>query len=479
MSKKCKTILFSAAALIGLLVIAAVVLVFFVDANAYRSRMEAAASSALGMQVNIDGRLGLALFPGLQITLDSVHVRNKGIDVAFARQARLGIELFPLLHKKVRFRSITLQHPRISIERDRAGTFNFEKPREKSQTTGTILPAKHFTKISLSDATLLYTDQQSGEIFEASACNLDVKQVRLGGGEHPGLMKNISFTAQLACKEARRDDFALSDLKVSAKANKGVIDLKPVTLHHFGAQGSGSIAADFSGAVPLYHVDYSLPQFRVEEFFKTQMPQKFAEGPMDFTLKLSMQGETLREMRQSGAGQIALRGENLTVNGTDLDEVFARFESSQHFNLVDVGAFFFAGPVGLVVTKGYNFANLLQESAGHSRIHKLISEWKVEHGVAQAQDVAMATNKNRMALQGKLDFVNEQFDDVTVALIDAKGCARVKQTIRGSFLKPEVEKPGILKSLAGPVLQLLEKGADLLPGDECEVFYTGSVAPPR
>lgn len=475
MSKTRKIILFSVGAPIGLLVIAAVALILFVDANAYKPRLEATASGALGMHVNVDGRLGLSFSPGLHITLDDVHIRNKGMDVAFANEARLGIYLLPLLHREIRLRSITLKQPRISIERDAAGTFNFETP----PTAGAMLPAQHLTKVSLSDATFLYTDKKSGDVFESNDCSLDLKQVRLAGGKHPGVMKHISFTAKLACKEARRNDFALSDLKVTANANKGVIDLKPITLRLFNAQGSGSIQADFSGAVPLYHVDYSLPQFRIEEFFKTRVPQKVAEGPMDFTAKLSMQGKTGKEMRQTTKGKIALRGENLTVNGTDLDEAFARFESSQHFNLVDVGVFFFAGPVGLVATKGYSFANLLRQSTGHSRIRTLVSDWTVEHGVAQAEDVAMTTDKNRIALRGKLDFVNEQFDDVTIALIDAKGCAKVKQTIRGRFEKPQVEKPNLLKTLSGPVLNLLEKGRELLPGSECDVFYAGSVAPPK
>jgi AsmA protein len=99
--------------------------------------------------------------------------------------------------------------------------------------------------------------------------------------------------------------------------------------------------------------------------------------------------------------------------------------------------------------------------------------------VAQAQDVAMATNENRIALIGKLDFVNEQFDDMTMALVDAQGCAKVRQKIRGSFQKPVVEKPSVFKSLAGPALKLLKKGRDLFPGGECEVFYAGSVAPPK
>ena len=108
---------------------------------------------------------------------------------------------------------------------------------------------------------------------------------------------------------------------------------------------------------------------------------------MDFSVKLSMQGESVAAMRQSAKGQVSLRGDNLMVNGTDFDQAFARFESSQQFNLVDAGAFFFAGPVGLMITKGYNFANMLQESAGHSQIRTLVSDWKVEHGRAQALDV--------------------------------------------------------------------------------------------
>jgi len=68
---------------------------------------------------------------------------------------------------------------------------------------------------------------------------------------------------------------------------------------------------------------------------------------------------------------------------------------------------------------------------------------------------------------------------VTIALIDAKGCAKVRQKIRGTFQKPVVEKPSALRSLVGPALRLLKKGTDVLLGGECEVFYAGSVAAPK
>ncbi|MBU1664003.1 MAG: AsmA family protein, partial [Gammaproteobacteria bacterium] len=165
--------------------------------------------------------------------------------------------------------------------------------------------------------------------------------------------------------------------------------------------------------------------------------------------------------------------------GRDLDQSFALFESSQNFSLADVGAYLVTGPLGLLLTKGYDFARVVQGTGGQSEIRTLVSDWKVEQGVARARDVAMATKENRVALRGALDLANERFADVTLAWIDTQGCAKVRQKIRGPFRKPVVERPSTLQSLAGPVLKLLKQARGLFPGEACEVFYAGSVAPPK
>jgi len=187
---------------------------------------------------------------------------------------------------------------------------------------------------------------------------------------------------------------------------------------------------------------------------------------------------TANEMKRTANGEVSLRGENLTLDGVDLDRKVSRFEASQSFNLVDVGAFFIAGPFAPLITKGYDFAGLFKGSGGSSRIRALVSDWKVERGIARAKDVAMATNENRIALTGSLDFVNERFDDVTVAVVDGEGCAKVHQKIRGPFRKPEVEEARFLQTVAGPVLKLFKQAKKLF-GGQCEVFYAGSVAPPE
>jgi uncharacterized protein involved in outer membrane biogenesis len=475
MSKSFKRIIFVIAGVIGLLILISVALLFFVDAGVFKPRLERVASEALGMEVRVGGRLGITFFPELQITLDDVHVRNREQEIASAKEANIEIALRPLLHREVRILGIGLKHPRISIKRGRDGRYNFEHL-EKAPGKR---PALDLDTLSLTDGVFLYGDEQSGEGFEAGNFNLDVRSLRIAGGNRSDLLRNLSFSAELTCPEIRTKRLMFSDVKLTCKGKDGAFALHPVTLRLFGGEGSGRVEADFSGPAPLYSVRSSLSNFRIEEYLKTISSEKLAEGAMDFSANLSMRGNTAREITQTAGGEVSLRGKNLTLYGNDLDLEFDRFESSQNFNLVDVGAFFFAGPIGLAVTKGYSFASIFQGSGGSSGIGQLFSDWKVERGIAQARDVAMATQKNRVALKGRINFVDERFDDVTIALIDARGCARVQQKIRGPFGKPVVEKPNVLISLAGPVLNLLKQAGELVTGGKCEAFYAGSVPAPK
>jgi AsmA protein len=163
----------------------------------------------------------------------------------------------------------------------------------------------------------------------------------------------------------------------------------------------------------------------------------------------------------------------------DIDALIPKYERSQNFNLVDVGAFFLAGPFGPVLTKSYNFGSLYEElQGGKGNIRMFISIWKVKRGIADATDVALATKKYRIAMKGGLNFNNDRFDNVTVAVLDKRGCAVYSQKVHGPFRKPKIEKVSILKSISGSVSNAL-KDAWKFIGGECAVFYSGSVAQPE
>jgi len=93
--------------------------------------------------------------------------------------------------------------------------------------------------------------------------------------------------------------------------------------------------------------------------------------------------------------------------------------------------------------------------------------------------VALATRKNRIAMKGRLDIVNERFAGITVAVLDPAGCARIRQRIDGPFRDPRMDKADALQSaVVGSVLDLLSPARKLIGAPACERFYSGSVPHP-
>ena len=77
-----------------------------------------------------------------------------------------------------------------------------------------------------------------------------------------------------------------------------------------------------------------------------------------------------------------LEGKNLKIYGIDLDDVIQKYKRSQQFNLADVGAVMFAGPAGLAVTKGTDFARLAFTKAGDStEVNHFVADWNMKNGV--------------------------------------------------------------------------------------------------
>ena len=475
MPKALKFFLFAVAGLLGMLMLAALAILFFVDVNSYKPRLETRLSEASAMSVAIEGNIGIKFIPQPSVTLENVRIANRGIPLAFVKKAHVVIQVLPLLQREIRYGDISTDGVRLSIARDAEGRYNYQRAPSVSQKSHPLdLP-----KISFADLVVSYTDKQSADSFESDSCSGDLTGLRHPGGA-PLLKRLTLASGQFSCGEVGGKKTAITDLKFSMVATDGVFDFKPVTMHAFGGIGSATMRVDRSAEVPAYQASFALSKFRIEEFFKMQSSGKSVSGLADFSTTLSTMGHTRREMRQSANGEMSLSGANLTLRGLDLDAQLVKFESSQNLNLIDVSALLFAGPVGLAVAKGYDFSHLAEKNGGNTPIRTVVSTWKINKGVAYANDVALATNENRLAVHGGLDFVDNEYRDVTVGLLDSSGCAKATQKISGPFKKPVTDKSAILIPI-GPLLKLLDKAKGLFSGSmgKCDVFYSGSVASPK
>lgn len=320
----------------------------------------------------------------------------------------------------------------------------------------------------------------SGDRPELRDLELDITDLSFPGEKDLGLLLRASLSGNFRCGSLKQKEFEVSDLTFAVKGERGLYNVSPVRMNFYGGAGEGSIRADLTGKVPQLKMRYYASGFSSERFLEGFSRKKIVKGEMDFFMDLETEGRNADEMKRRVRGEVLLKGENLLLYNLDLDRLLSKIEDSRSLSLVDIGAYFFTGPLGTLVTKGYNFADIAADTkGGESVILRLISKWRVKKGVAGAEDVALATKQNRLALKGDLDFVEDRFDDVTVAVLNKKGCATLTQKIYGPFRKPQVEKISVMRSVVEPVLSLVEKARRLIEGEKCTVFYAGSVKHPE
>ena len=460
--------IFAGVALLGVLAFATL------RSAASKSRLEQMASAALDMDVHIGGATHVRLFPELGVSADDVHLQRDGAELGSARQARVAVSLMSLLRGSRRIAAVELEGATLFIHQGADGRFNFQRPGNAAKSH----PEVRVTRFDLADGTLIYTTANGDTVARFDGCNLKVGDVHLAAAEKSNLLQRLSARGRGACRQIRTRDMQVTDPRSSVTADAGRFVFAPVALRAYGGEGSAELRADLSGDAPKYKLQYQLKKFRIEQWLRVFSPKEIASGEMNFTAALSLHGRTLTELKQSVDGTLSLRGQKLTLQIGDLDQDLSRYESTQQFNLVDLGAILLGGPAGVLITKGYDFARVLHGPGGASEVPQLVSDWRVENGKAQATDVAMTTAANRVALKGDLDLVNGRFGDVTVAVVDNEGCARVLQKVHGRFGEPEIDKPNVLMALSGPARRLVTEAKENLLGSHCEPFYSGSVSSP-
>ncbi|HET6490606.1 MAG TPA: AsmA family protein [Syntrophales bacterium] len=547
MNAKKKKVLIALGAAAMALVVAAVVFVLTLDIESYKPRIEAAVSSATGLEVRINGRMGLTFFP-FGLSAKDIHVANRGDEILSLEDLRLGAEWMPLLNRQLNVTSCRLVRPAVNIVKGADGKYNFEtkkehpgaafnvshlkvsngvlvyldrKTGEKTELkdvdlsivdlsiAGDVIRSASFTgsfecrevlqkdfKIenlktpvkavkgifnleSLTMGNLVYFDRKAGGKTELKDITLAVKDLSVA--EPSGRMiKDIAFTGNIGCREIRRNNLKIANLKSPVKVEKGVVSLTTLTMDIFGAKAEGDATADKSQVDAVYKINLKVPKLDFETLEESFGMKKVLGGKGDLYCSLAMKEKGSRKLMSGLEGTFSLRGEHLVIYTLDLDKFLSSYETSREFNLVDVGAFFIAGPLSTFAVKGYRYWDLYnQAQGGRGAITQFVSNWKIRNGVADATDCALSTQHNRVALKGKLNLVSEQYEEVTVAILDDKGCAKFEQEVSGPFGSPRIGAVvSAVQTLVGPVIDLFKKAERLIQGGKCEVFYNGSVRHP-
>lgn len=239
----------------------------------------------------------------------------------------------------------------------------------------------------------------------------------------------------------------------------------------FEGEGNVKIRAELTEEPRLF-LDYHIQSLDLGEFWSQYQKAKFINGTADFSIELSTY---VKHFYDSLNGSAQISGKDWFMYGFNLDEILTDYKRSQNFQLKDVGAFFMMGPFGPLVSKGYDFTRLVSiDTAGQTQIKEFNADWIIEKGELTAQDMAFATEKNRVAAKGSIDFESREWKNLKIGVLDKNGCSLLEQEVNGPFSDPTFSDINVIGTLLGSVINVLK----IASFQKCDPFYSGKVRHP-
>ncbi|HYW38606.1 MAG: AsmA family protein [Bradyrhizobium sp.] len=149
---------------VALLIVVAIALPFLVNVNNFRPQIESSLSSALGRPVKV-GNLSLSIFSG-SVKADQLSIADdpKFSSAPFiqAKSLQVGVELLPLIFsKQLNVTDLRIDHPEITLLRNREGVWNFSSlgnqsasPAKAAEKTSSAPANVSVAKLDLTDGTI-------------------------------------------------------------------------------------------------------------------------------------------------------------------------------------------------------------------------------------------------------------------------------------------------------------------------------------
>ncbi|WP_300378934.1 AsmA family protein [Henriciella sp.] len=179
-----KRILISAVTVVGIVLILLAVLPFLIPSSVYRAKIEEAATSALGREVSVGGAARISLLPTISASVENVSVANpEGFEEPYMIEAgvlRGSVRIWPLLSRRVEVSELSFENASVSLLKREDGKVNWEigtpstpETKETPDTAGNPFSTT-VDRASLSNATLVYADQQTDKRYILSELDAEV-----------------------------------------------------------------------------------------------------------------------------------------------------------------------------------------------------------------------------------------------------------------------------------------------------------------
>jgi AsmA protein len=252
-----KWISWGLAALIVLGLLALAVLVWLVDPNSFKPRIESMVRDATGREFALVGEIDLKFFPWLALRTGEGRFGNPpgfaGEPMARWRSAQLGVKLLPLLRDQLVVDKIRLEGADVYLVRRADGTANWQgllgaEPAQPQARAEPMTRRLTIDGVELRDSRLTFVDEAAPRRIVISGLNLATGDI---APDEPFTDTEISGSLHMDGFAPAGAPFRFAAPKIALTEDYSRLDVGRFQLEFAGFAGDGAISGTFSDTLTL------------------------------------------------------------------------------------------------------------------------------------------------------------------------------------------------------------------------------------
>ena len=466
-------------------VVAFFLLIKVIDFNEYKPKLQKAIKENTGYDVSIKGDISLSLSPvGVSITDVDITNPQYRSEAPFAQLGSfdVALDISALIQKEIKVKHIRVDGLQLNLEKSKDGRYNYEllssnKAQEKknkdiNQTQPpqeTLLSLINVKVVKFSNVAMKYTDAITTTNIAADKINMDISDINYDTLKHG--IQGLSFVAQASIDKIQYGSLSINAITMPLTMKEGVMVSEQLSYTVFDTPVHGSCKFDFSGKQPKISLKGKVIGLKLPVLSKSLWNQDLLEGNANGDFKLSFFLGNALQIKSTLNGFVNLFGEEITVKGYNIEKMLSLFSTPQKgMKDFSLGTWMTASREGF---KG-----------GNTFFKEVSAKVAISYSEAHVEDVAFATQNNRVALKGAVNIVDEKLIDFRVAILDALGCASFEQNIQGTISQPILKLDDVALSITKNLVSSLgikpKSSAKKVRSDDenCTLFYEGSVKHP-
>ena len=175
-------------------------------------------------------------------------IKTGGRDFLSTQKVRIGLRLYPLIKREVIISEFAIVNPKITIERDDNGRFNFEgsmpRPAKEEKLPAALLTMGSFVISGgdLSFQTGYPMLQQNLTVFD-----LNAKDLSFSGKRSPNLSAEHRLLREVSMRAIKTKDFEVRNVQADMKGKDGIFDISPIVMNFFGEAGEKEASDRYHG----------------------------------------------------------------------------------------------------------------------------------------------------------------------------------------------------------------------------------------